>query len=71
MVIFQHPWFYANQSDISTTKAVQRILRCFSVNKMQSESKKMFYVKSFSEFSAKTIDRNDTLGYTNSKEAIP
>ena len=52
-------------------KAVQRTLRCFSVNKMQSESKKMFYVKSFSEFSAKTIDRNDALGYTNSKEAIP
>ena len=50
---------------------MQRDCAAFLLSKMQSESKKMFYVKSFSEFSAKTIDRNSALGYTNSKEAIP
>ena len=31
----------------------------------------MLYIKSFSEISVKTIDRNGAFGYTNSKEAIP
>jgi len=38
---------------------------------MQIKSKKMLGIKRFFENSAKTIDRDDVFGYTDSKEAIP
>jgi hypothetical protein len=44
-------------------KAVQRVLRRFSVSKMQNESKKICNARSFSEISIKTIVNNEAFGH--------